>query len=68
MPATFIAELILQPILELVYYTGGYYVGCLVVPVISLGRWKCDPLLRDVQQVFHRPGQNSVGGRISRPA
>jgi hypothetical protein len=47
MPASFITELILQPILELVFYVGAYYVGRAVVPVISFGRWKCDRLLRD---------------------
>ena len=64
MPATFIAELILQPIFELVFYVGGYYVGRLVVPVISLGRWKCDRLLRDVPKkklkwsgTYHLRGQ-----------
>ena len=48
MPASFIAELVLQPILELVFYVGGYHVGRLVVPLISFGRWKCDRLLREV--------------------
>ncbi len=47
MPASFIAELVLQPILELVFYMGGYYAGRVVVPLISLGRWKCDRLLRE---------------------
>jgi hypothetical protein len=64
MPGSFIGELILQPILEAVFYVGGYYVGRLVVPVISLGRWKCDPLLRDVPKkklrwsgTYHLRGQ-----------
>ncbi|HEY5913094.1 MAG TPA: hypothetical protein VJA21_21095 [Verrucomicrobiae bacterium] len=48
MPASFIAELILQPVFEFVFYVGGYYVGRLIVPVISVGRWKYDRLLREV--------------------
>ncbi len=48
MPGSFIAELVLQPIVELVFEVGGYYLGRIILPVISLGRWKCDPLLRDV--------------------
>lgn len=50
MPASFITELILQPIFELVFHVGGYYVGRLVVPLVSFGRWKCDPLLREVSK------------------
>jgi hypothetical protein len=48
MPASFIGELILQPIFELVFHVAAYYVGRVVVPVVSFGRWKCDRLLRDV--------------------
>jgi hypothetical protein len=48
MPASFLAEMILQPIFEAVFHLGGYYIGRLVVPVISFGRWKCAPLLSDV--------------------
>jgi hypothetical protein len=48
MPASFIAEVILQPILELVFQVGAYYLGRVIVPVISFGQWKCDQLLRDV--------------------
>lgn len=64
MPASLIAELILQPVFELVFYVGGYYVGRLVVPLISLGRWKCDRLLRDIPKkklkwsgTYHLRGQ-----------
>ena len=41
-----------------------YYVGRVVVPVISFGRWKCDRLLRDVPKkklrwsgLYHLRGQ-----------
>ncbi len=64
MPASFIAKLILQPIFEVVFYVGGYYVGRLIVPVISFGRWKSDRLLRDVPKrklkwsgTYHLRGQ-----------
>ena len=33
---------------EAVFHVGAYYVGRVVVPVVSFGRWKCDRLLRDV--------------------
>ncbi len=35
-----IFELVLQTILEVV----GYFIGRIVVPVVSLGRWNCDSL------------------------
>ncbi len=47
MPGSFIGEIIVRPILELVFQVAAYYVGCIVVPVVSLGRWQCDPLLSD---------------------
>jgi len=35
-----ILEVVFQPVFEFV----GYIVGSIVVPVISLGRWRCDSL------------------------
>ncbi len=66
MPASFIAELILQPILELVFQFGAYYLGRLVVPIISFGRWKCDPLLRETPKKKLRWGglYHLRGGRV----
>jgi hypothetical protein len=48
MPASIIGEIILQPIFELLFHVVAYHVGCLVVPIISFGRWKCDRLLKEV--------------------
>ncbi len=64
MPASFIGEIIVRPILELVFQVVAYYVGCVVVPVVSLGRWQCEPLLSDVPKkrlrkfgLYHLRGQ-----------
>ena len=63
MPASIlqgIAEAILQPILEV----GCYYVGRVIVPIVSLGRLKCDLIMADTPRqkirgggLFHRRGQ-----------
>jgi hypothetical protein len=80
MPGSFIEELILQPIFELVFHVVAYYLGRLVVPVVSLGRWKCDPMTREVpknklrwgglyhlcgQQVYLTPEATSIVGLLS---
>jgi hypothetical protein len=80
MPGSIIAEMIVQPILEAVFEVGLYYVGRVVVPVVSLGRWKCDPLLRETpkkkqkwggvyhlrgDQVYFTNGGTSVVGLVS---
>jgi hypothetical protein len=64
MPASFIGELILQPILEFTFHVVGHYTGRVVVPVFSLGRIKCDRITPDVPRrklrwggLFHRRGQ-----------
>lgn len=64
MPASIIGELILRPILELIFHVLGYYVGRVVVSVFTLGRIKCDRLLADTPRrkvkwagTYHRRGQ-----------
>lgn len=64
MPASFIGEIIVRPILELVFQVAAYYIGCVVVAVVSLGRWQCEPLLNDVPKkrlrkfgLYHLRGQ-----------
>jgi len=54
----------LQPIFEAIFQVAAYYVGSVVVPVVSFDRWKCDRLLRDVPKkklrwggLYHRRGQ-----------
>ena len=64
MPASFIGELILQPILEFIFQVVLFYVGRVVVPIISFGRLKCDRLTADTPRrkmrwsgLYHRRGQ-----------
>ena len=64
MPASFITELILQPILEFIFNIVGYYVGRVIVSFFTLGRIKCDRLLTDTPRrkmrwggTYHRHGQ-----------
>ena len=64
MPASFIGELILQPILEFIVHFVGYYIGRVVVPIFSFGRIKCDRITADTPRrklkwggSFHRRGQ-----------
>jgi hypothetical protein len=66
MPASFIGELILQPIFEAVFHLAAYYVGRVVVSIVSFGRWKCDRLLREVPKkklrwsgLYHLRGQQT---------
>ncbi len=40
MPASILVELVLQGFLELAFY----FLGRIVVPVVSFGNWKCDSL------------------------
>ena len=46
------------------FHVAAYYVGRVVVPVISFGRWKCDRFLREVPKkklrrsgLYHLRGQ-----------
>jgi hypothetical protein len=54
---------LLQPIAEALFEVLFYYFGRVVVPLISLGRWHCEPLLSDVPKyrlrwggIFHYRG------------
>lgn len=47
---------ILQPIAEAVFEVVFYYFGRVVIPVISLGRWECEPLLSEVPKARTRWG------------
>ena len=64
MPGTIIGELILRPILEFIFHFVCYYIGRVIVPVVSLGRIKCDRNTADTPHrnlrwggSFHRRGQ-----------
>jgi hypothetical protein len=64
MPASFIGELILQPILEFIFQFVCYYIGRVIVLVFSLSRIKCDRITADTPRrklrwggLFHRRGQ-----------
>jgi hypothetical protein len=45
-------SVVLQPVFEIAFY----YIGRLVIPVVSLGRWHCDPLLSNVPKREKRWG------------
>ena len=45
MPGSFIGELILQAIFEFVFHVIGYYLGRIIVSVLTLGQIKCDRLM-----------------------
>ena len=64
MPASIIGELILRPVLELIFHVLGYYLGRVVVFIFTLGRIKCDRLLADTPRrkakwagTYHRRAQ-----------
>lgn len=43
---------VLQPFFEIAFY----YIGRLAIPAVSVGRWRCDPLLSDVPKREKRWG------------
>lgn len=47
MPASLLGELIVAPVLEIVFHVVGYQVGRITVTVLTLGAWGCDPFLSD---------------------
>lgn len=64
MPGSLIGEWILQPILEFLFHVVCYYMGRVVVPLVFLGRIKCDDIASDTSRqklrwggLFHRRGQ-----------
>ena len=63
MPASIIGEL-LGEVLRGVFEVGCYYVGRIIAPVVSFGRWKCDRFTADVPRrklrrggLYHLRGQ-----------
>ena len=63
MPASIIGELIGE-VLKGVFEVGCYYVGRVVAPVVSFGRWKCDRITAAVPRrklrrggLYHLRGQ-----------
>jgi len=55
MPASIIGELI-QEVLKGFFEVGCYYVGRIIAPVVSFGRWKCDRITADVPRRKLRKG------------
>lgn len=55
MPTSIIGELIGE-VLKGVFEVGCYYVGRVIVPVASFGRWKCDRITADVPRGKLRSG------------
>lgn len=65
MPGSFIGELILQPVAELVLQVIGYFTGRVVVPVFSLGYAAVEPAPKGVSVYpkwhgFHRGSDGST--------
>ena len=65
MPGSFIGEVILQPIAELVLQVIGYFTGQVVVPVFSLGYPSVEPAPKGVSVYpkwhgFHRASDGSI--------
>ena len=63
MPASIIGEVVGE-ILKGVLEVGCYYIGRMVAPVVSFGRWKCDRITTDVPRrklrrggLYHLRGQ-----------
>lgn len=63
MPESILGELVGE-VLKAVFEVGCYYVGRVIAPVISFGRWKCDRFTADVPRrklrkggLYHRRGQ-----------
>ena len=44
MPGSFLAEVILQPLAEITLQLAGYATARVLVPVITFGHWKVEPL------------------------
>jgi hypothetical protein len=64
MPGSFIGELILGPIFEFVFGVVCYYIGHVVVVLVSLGRLQCDRIATDTSRcklewggLFYRRGK-----------
>ena len=64
MPGSIIGELILQPILECIFHILGFYIGRIVVFVVTFGRIKCDRFLAGTPRrkmrwagTYHKRGQ-----------
>lgn len=64
MPPSIIGELILRPILELIFHVLGYYLGRVLVFLFTLGRIECDRLVPRTPRlktkwagIYHRRGQ-----------
>ena len=66
MPGSIIGELFFRVIFEMIFEVVFYYIGRVVVPIISLGQLKCDRITADTPRrklrgggVFHRRGQQT---------
>src|SRR5262245_57842577 len=55
MPASIIGDLIGE-ILKGIFEVGCYFVGRVIAPVVSFGRWKCDRFAADVPRRKLRKG------------
>ena len=63
MPGSIIGELLLRPILEILFHVVAYYIGRVVVTIVTLGGVSCDRITSDTPRsklkwggLFHRRG------------
>ncbi len=64
MPLSALAEIILQPIIEVVAYVFGYLTGVVVVPAFTLGFFRVERLLDDERS---RPKLKNMRADMPRP-
>lgn len=66
MPGSVIGELLLRPILEVVFHVVAYYIGRVVVTIVTLGSVACDRITADTPRSKLRWGGSfhRRGGRI----
>jgi hypothetical protein len=63
MPASIIGELVGE-VLKGLFEVGCYYVGRVIAPVVSFGRWKCDRVTANVpRQKLRRGGFYHLRGQ-----
>jgi hypothetical protein len=63
MPGSIIGELLLRPVLEIIFHVVAYYIGRGVVTIVTLGGVSCDRITSDTPRsklrwrgLFHRRG------------
>jgi hypothetical protein len=66
MPLSALAEVILQPVFEVILHVFGYLTGVVVVPVCTLGAFKVEPILRE-EKGRPRPKLRKMRAEMTQP-